>query len=89
MHCAPADVNGPVVAFLFGFVPGGFEVNGDLAEFTLRHANILADVTPTATCPNDIDDLGDLAEAMRDGNFYVIIRTVANPPGEIRGQPEE
>ena len=88
-HCAPEGENGPVVAFLFGFIPGGFDVDGHLAKFTLTNDNILADATPSETCPADINTLEDLAEAMQDGLVYANVHTVANPGGEIRGQMEQ
>jgi hypothetical protein len=84
-HCAPEGENGPVVAFLFGFIPGGFDVDGHLAKFTLTNDNILADATPTDFCPA-ISTVEDLAEAMQDGLIYANVHTVANPGGEIRGQ---
>jgi hypothetical protein len=33
-----------------------------------------------------IVNIADLADAMRDSNIYVNVHTVANPPGEVRGQ---
>ena len=89
LHCAPAGVNGPVMAFLFGFVPGGFDVDGDLVEFTLTDANIAAvgaDCVPTIGMA--INNIADLAQAMQDGNIYANVHSVANPPGEVRGQLE-
>ena len=87
LHCAPAGENGSVVVFLFGFVPGGFDVDGDLAEFTLTDANVAA---VGADCFDfigmDIDNLADLAQAMEDGNIYANVHSVANPGGEVRGQ---
>jgi hypothetical protein len=87
LHCAPAGANGPVVVFLFGFVEGGVDVDGVLAAGTLTDADIAA-VGPNCvpSIGMAIDDIGDLAEAMQDGNIYVNVHTVANPPGEIRGQ---
>ena len=86
-HCAPAGANGPVVVFLLGFVPGGFDVDGDLAEFTLTDANVAAvgaDCVPTIGMA--INNLDDLAQAMEDGNIYANVHSVANPAGEVRGQ---
>jgi hypothetical protein len=88
-HCAPQGVNGNVVAFLFGFIPGGFDVDGELASFTLTDANILTDATPSETCPVDINTLRDLARAMRRGLIYANVHTVENPGGEIRGQMQQ
>ena len=89
-HCAPAGVNGPVMAFLFGFVPGGFDVDGDLAEFTLTDANIAAvGANCVPTIGMAINNIADLAQAMQDGNIYANVHTVANPGGEVRGQLEE
>jgi hypothetical protein len=39
-----------------------------------------------STCPQAINNRRDLAEAMRRGNTYVNVHTVAHPGGEIRGQ---
>lgn len=89
IHCAPRGVNGPIVAFLAGFHALGWDIDGKWINFaTLTDANILAAATPSATCPNTIRNLGDLAQAIRDGNTYVNVHTVANPPGEVRGQLE-
>jgi hypothetical protein len=89
LHCAPMGVNGPVVAFLFGNVPGGFDVDGRLAKFTLTDANITA-ITPHPNCTTtigmDITSIADLAQAVRAGNIYANVHTVAHPAGEIRGQ---
>ena len=87
LHCAPAGQNGPVVVHLFGFVPGGFDVDGDLAEFTLTDANVTAvgaDCVPSIGMA--INNLDDLAQAMEDGNIYANVHSVANPAGEVRGQ---
>jgi CHRD domain-containing protein len=89
LHCAPAGVNGPVIAFLFGNVPGGFDVDGRLARFTLTDANITA-ITPHPDCMTtigmDITSIADLAQAIRAGKIYANVHTVAHPGGEIRGQ---
>ncbi len=87
LHCARARRNGPVVVFVFGFVPGGFNVDGELAEFTLTDANIAAvgaDCIPTTGF--SANTIADLAEAMSEGNIYVDVHTVDSPYGEIRGQ---
>ena len=86
-HCAPAGVNGPVVAFLFGNVPGGFDVDGRLAKFTLTNANITAVAANCVpTIGRQITNLADLAKAMQEGLIYANVHTIAHPGGEIRGQ---
>jgi len=90
IHLAPAGVNGPVVAFLFGPAPaGGGGFDGVLAEGTITAANL---VGPLAGQP-----LSALMDAIAAGNTYVNVHTndgVAPagtgpgdlPAGEIRGQ---
>ena len=79
LHCAAAGVNGPVVVFLAGFAAAGWDVNGDwIGEATITDASII-----NIACG---DTLSELAEAMRDGDVYVNVHTIANPGGEIRGQ---
>jgi len=81
LHCSDTEVNGPVVAFLFGVVPGGFNVNRRLAKFTLTDDNIAA-LDPGC----GITNLSDLRAAMEAGSVYVNVQSVANPSGEVRGQ---
>ena len=82
LHCAPKGQSGPVVAYLFGMIPGGFDVDGDLAEFTLTNANIIGD----AACPTDINTIQDLVDEIRKGNIYANVHSVQYPNGLIRGQ---
>jgi hypothetical protein len=76
IHCAPAGENGPVGVTLF--VGGPTSDDGVLAQGTI-------------TAPDDGNGCGwqsldDVIAAMRSGVAYVNVHTVANPPGEIRGQ---
>ena len=85
LHCAPADTNGPIVVFLAGFHALGWEVDGTwVKDVTFTDQNILPP-SPGA-CPDPIENLSDLAQALRNGNIYVNVHTVAHPPGEVRGQ---
>ena len=86
IHCAPKGVNGPIVLFLAGFHNRGWDVNGSWIEnATATDANV---IPPPAgsTCPHVINNLHDLALAMRQGDTYVNVHTVAHPGGEVRGQ---
>lgn len=79
IHCAPAGQNGPVVAFLAGAVPGGFDGDVEI-KGALTDANIV-----NVACGSTI---AELVQAMRDGDTYVNVHSAANPGGEIRGQIE-
>jgi hypothetical protein len=81
IHIAPEGVNGPVVAFLFGFVPGGVSENGLLAEGTITQANLIA--RPAIGFGATMQELVD---AIRSGNAYVNVHTVEIPAGQVRGQ---
>lgn len=90
IHLGTADVNGPVVAFLYGnAAPGGGRTDGVLAQGTITAANL---VGPLVGQP-----LSALVDAIRAGNTYANVHTndgvaPANtgpgdlPGGEIRGQ---
>lgn len=80
IHCGAPDVNGPVVVFLFGPVPGGVDHNGVLSTGTATDA----DVIPRPEC--GVADLDDVMEKIRTGEAYANVHTTANPGGEIRGQ---
>lgn len=80
IHLGEAGENGPVVAFLFGFVEGGVTTDGVLARGTITEDDL---VGPLAGMP-----LSALVEALRSGGAYVNVHTVDHPAGEIRGQVE-
>lgn len=78
IHIAPAGVNGPVVAFLYG---GGLlqgTTNGVLATGRITAADLRG---PLAGQP-----LSALIDAMAAGNTYVNVHTTLCPGGEVRGQ---
>lgn len=77
IHLGTAEVNGPVVAFLFG-PSAGVDNDGVLATGTITAANLRGPLLGA--------DLQALIDAMEDGEAYVNVHTVANPGGEIRGQ---
>ena len=86
IHCGAPDVNGPVVAFLFGFVAEGVTVtNGLLASGAVRDADVIPR-PGSEVCPGGVSDFAELVEKIRSGEAYVNVHTIANPPGEIRGQ---
>lgn len=85
IHCGAEDVNGPVVAFLFGFDPGGRTINGILSTGTLDSGDIIPR-PDSEVCPGGVADFDDLVEKIRSGEAYVNVHTIANPAGEIRGQ---
>ncbi|MFQ5555181.1 MAG: CHRD domain-containing protein, partial [Acidimicrobiia bacterium] len=76
IHIGAADANGPVAAFLFGFADPAVDSDGLLSEGTLMEADLTGAVA----------SMTDLVSKLRSGDAYVNIHTVANPPGELRGQ---
>jgi glucose/arabinose dehydrogenase len=81
IHLGARNVNGPVVAFLFGPFPEGrdFEAGDVISSGTITDANVIARPGFTPTVAN-------LVERLRQGRAYANLHTHANPPGEIRGQ---
>ena len=84
-HCGRPGANGPVIVFLFGFVAGGVDVDGVLAEDTLTNADFFG-VDCVGVIGRPVNNIASLAFAARDGLIYVNVHTVANPAGEVRGQ---
>lgn len=85
IHCGAADVNGPVVLFLFGFDPDGVNVNGVLSEGTATNADVIPR-PDSGACPGGLANFDELIAKMRSGDAYVNVHTLDLPAGEIRGQ---
>lgn len=87
IHCGAADVNGPVVIFLFGLMPAGENLNGILAQGTVTADDLI--VRPDSeACPGGIGSFEELIARMEAGETYANVHTIDNPGGEIRGQIE-
>ena len=78
IHVGAEDVNGPVVAFLFGFVAEGVTTNGVLATGTITSDDLVGPLAGMS--------LADLVAALDSGGAYVNVHTLEHPGGEIRGQ---
>jgi hypothetical protein len=74
IHVAPRGFNGPVIFTLAGGPFAGLRM-GTLTA---------ADLMPNA--PAGIETFADFIEALRAGDAYVNVHTVAHPSGEVRGQ---
>jgi hypothetical protein len=82
IHCGAEGVNGPVVVFLYGLGPT-VSPHGVLSEGIITSVIVRPD---SPACPGGVATLADLIAKLESGNAYVNVHTVANPPGEIRGQ---
>ena len=78
-HCAPAGVNGPVVAFVAGSFSPGYDGDFQL-NAKLNDGNV--------TNPACGATIADLVESMLDGSVYLNVHSSAWPGGVIRGQVE-
>lgn len=78
LHMAPAGENGAPVAFLYGGPTTDGRTQGILAEGYLTKDNLINGLAGM--------ELSDLRDEILAGNIYVNVHTVANGPGEIRGQ---
>jgi hypothetical protein len=76
-HCAPEGANGPVVAFVAGSFPPGYDGAFELRA-TLTDASII-----NPACGATIMEL---VGSMLDGNVYLNVHSTAHPGGVIRGQ---
>jgi hypothetical protein len=76
VHKGPPDLNGNVVAYLFGPAPRPVSKTGLLASGTLTDGDMVWPLTSAA----------EMAAQMRAENVYVNVHTTEHPSGEIRGQ---
>lgn len=87
LHCGRPGENGPVIIPLSPPNAAGQDVNGVLAEATLRSENI---DPGAAACEQligrPVRNIASLAAAAALGLIYANVHTVTNPSGEIRGQ---
>lgn len=82
LHCGPEGVNGPIVVYIAGDNARGYDVDGKwISNATATDSSVF----PGSDCG---DTLAALATAIKHGNVYVNVHSVANPGGVIRGQLE-
>lgn len=90
IHLGEEGENGPIVAALFGPVPGGIDRDGTLTRGTLADDRVTELPGETEQDPPVFDGtVESLVDELTSGNAYVNVHTVENPDGEIRGQVAE
>jgi len=82
LHCAKPGENGPIIAHLWGDIPGGFNItSSSIAHFTLTDGNLLP---AGSSCPTPVQTITDLRTAISRGNIYANVHSLSNPNGLIR-----
>lgn len=77
LHCGSIDANGPVVAFVAGSFPPGYDGSVQLRA-TLNDDSIINDVCGA--------NIAELVGSMLGGNVYLNVHSTDHPGGVIRGQ---
>ena len=85
LHCAPAGVNGPVVAFLFGLQPP-VHVDGELVYGEIMNDDIVSFDDPNGACGVTINNVASLYEAILQRKIYLNVHSTACPAGVTRAQ---
>ena len=78
IHLGGPEEAGGFVAFLFGPVEGGMDVDGELAMGTLTADNLVNALEGST--------IAALVDEFLGGNAYVNVHSLAQPGGEVRGQ---
>ena len=78
IHLGGPEEAGGFVAFLFGPVEGGMDVDGELAMGTLTANNLVNELQGST--------IAALVDEFLGGNAYVNVHSEAHPGGEVRGQ---
>jgi len=80
-HCGVAGATGPVIVFLAGNHPNGWNVDGKwVSNATITNANVV-----NTACGAT---LAEIFQNARLGGVYVNAHSVSNPTGIVRGQLE-
>lgn len=89
IHCGAADVNGPVVVFLYPDAPPAELIPGRFSRVLAQGERSAEDVRiqPNSEAyPGGITDFDELVEKISSGEVYVNVHTTQNPAEEIRRQ---
>jgi len=89
IHVGPPDRNGPVILWLFGDAasnPLPITLPRDDGPFTGVISGTLAEASLAPQANLGLTTFEDAIQNIVRGNAYVNVHTVANPPGEVRGQ---
>ncbi len=85
IHCGEPGINGPVIAFLFGFNAAGVDGSGVLAEGVITASDVRTQPVGTTGCPDGVANFAELINRLRSGGAYTSVHTLVFPGGEIRG----